>query len=75
MLVSGALRNSLSYRVTQRSLKDSIKISIFRGYKEDGMRPVGVYNSYGEYLNQKHPLLQGWKERTYEILDRRLRQL
>lgn len=75
MRVSGDLQRSLHYRVTQRKTKDSIVISVYRSFREEGLRGVKGYASYGEYLNQEHQLLRGWKERTYELLDRRLREL
>ena len=75
MMVSGDLQRSLHYHVTQRKIEHGITISIRRWYNEIGFSPVKGYDSYGERLNQEHPLLRGWKERTYEMLDERLRQL
>lgn len=75
MRVTGDLQRSLHYRVTQRKAKDSIVISIYRAFKEDNLKAVKSYNSYGEYLNQEHPLLRNWKDRAYSMLDERLRKL
>lgn len=75
MKVTGDLQRSLHYRVTQRKTKESIVVSVYRTFKEDGLKAVKNYNSYGEYLNKEHPLLSGWKDRAYAMLDKRLRKL
>lgn len=75
MFVKGLLRKSVYYSVTVRNTKVGATIRINRGFRKLNTGSVAGYSDYGEFLNQEHGTLAGWKDRAYESLDKRLRNL
>lgn len=75
MLVKGLLRNSVYYSVTVRNTKTGATIRVNRGFHKLKTGQVAGYSDYGEFLNQEHGTLSGWKDRAYKSLDKRLREL
>lgn len=73
MMVKGLLRNSIYYNVTVRDNKHGASIRINRGFHKLKTGSVAGYSDYGEFLNQEHGTLSGWKQRAYDKLDQRIR--
>lgn len=75
MLMSGMLRASIYASVSYRETPQGASIEVSRGFHELSTGEVGGYRDYGDYLNEKHSLLAGWKERAYAKLDSRIRTI
>jgi hypothetical protein len=74
MKITGTLAKSLKYNIRSYKVKNGITLSVRRWFDSNmTLNKSGL--SYGDILDERHPLLAGYKDRAYSKLDERLRKL
>jgi hypothetical protein len=74
MMISGRLRNALRFSIRTYSTKKGRTISIRRWFTPVYSASGKSGQDYSEILDKEHPLLQGFKERLYAMMDTKLRE-